>query len=162
MSRSRIDPAFSPIELRRAIAEFLPARGLPLMAKHRWSDRMLAIVMLLMVWSQAAALKDRFTEARGALIHMYPSRKRPGKSFAGLMKIMARHSQRLVALIASDLRASLPQRLGKHWRIGRWLVFTVDGSKIDCPRTRANQKHFQSSRAGSTPHFAEGWPMILS
>ena len=144
MARSRIDPLSYPIQLRRAIAEFLPTRGLPLIAPGRWTDRLLVIVMLLMVWSCASTLKDRFAEARGSLIKMYLSRKRPGKSFAGFIKVIARHSQRLLTLIAGELRQSLPERLGKHWRIGRWLVFSVDGTKIDCPRTKANQKHFPS------------------
>ena len=144
MARSRIDPSSYPIELRRAIAEFLPTRGLPLMAPRRWTDRVLSLVMLLTVWATAATLKDRFAEARQAVVLMYLSRKRPGKSFVGFMSAIVRHSDRLIALIAGELRESLPGRLGRQWRIGSWLAFGVDGTKIDCPRTKANQKHFPS------------------
>jgi len=144
MARSRIDPSSYPIELRRAIAEFLPTRGLPLMAPRRWTDRVLSLVMLLTVWATAATLKDRFAGARQAVVLMYLSRKRPGKSFVGFMSAIVRHSDRLIALIAGELRESLPGRLGRQWRIGSWLAFGVDGTKIDCPRTKANQKHFPS------------------
>lgn len=144
MKRSRIDRPSYPVQLRQAIAEWLPTRGLPLMAAHRWADRLLAITMLLMVFSAQSTLKDRFGEARDAVVKMYQTRKRPGKSFAGFMGILTRHSGRLIARITGDLRRTLPQRLGTHWRIGKWLVFGVDGTKMDCPRTRANQKRFKN------------------
>ncbi len=144
MVRSRIDPPSYPVQLRRAIAEFLPTRGLPLISARRWADRMLSIAMVLMVWSSLGTLKDRFAEARRVLVKMYPSRKRPGSSFAGFIKTIARHSQRLLARITSDLRKDLPERLGRRWKTGSWVVLSVDGTKIDCPRTRANQKHFPS------------------
>jgi hypothetical protein len=142
MSRSRIDHPSYPVQVRQAIAEFLPHRGLPLISgKGRWSDRLLVIVMLVMVWSGLPTLADRFAEARRSVVDMYPTRKRPGRSFAGFMKILVRHSERLLRVITGELRRSLPERLGEQWRTAGWLVFTVDGTKIDCPRTRANQKH---------------------
>jgi hypothetical protein len=143
MDRSRIDCPSYRIELRRAIARWLPLVGLPLISWRRWSDRLLTLVMLMMVWSPQAQLGDRFREARAAVVGMYPTRRRPGRTFAGFMSIMARHSPRLLVLITTHLRARMPGHLGRDWMVGRWRVFTVDGSKIDCPRTRANQKHFK-------------------
>ena len=49
MGKSRIDRRDYPIQLRRAIAGYLPTRGLPLIGNDRWSDRLLVIVMLLLV-----------------------------------------------------------------------------------------------------------------
>ena len=144
MNWSRIDRQSYPVQLRRAIAEWLPTRGLPLMAAHRWADRLLAITMLLMVFSAQSTLKDRFREARDAVVKMYETRKRPGTSFAGFMNMLKRHSERLLALITGDLRRTLPERLGTQWLIGKWLAFGVDGTKMDCPRTKANQKRFKN------------------
>lgn len=144
MKRPRIDPQCYPFQLRQAIAECLPARGLRLIGPRQWSDRYLVITILLMVWSPLATLKDRFFEGRAALIGMYPTRRRPGAAFTGFMSTLARHSQRLLALVSTQLRRNLPQRLKEQWKIGDWVVFTVDGSKIDCPRTLANQNHFHS------------------
>lgn len=144
MGRSGIDQRHYPIELRKAIAEYLPARGLELMGKTRWSDRLLVIVMILMTFSSRSALQDRFSEARSVCVRMYFSRRRPGRTFAGFIEKMRRHSGRLLTLIVETLRGRMRGNSGEHWRVGRFLAFGVDGTKIDCTRTRANQKKFKN------------------
>jgi len=145
MDRSRNDHKDYSIQLRRTIAAYLPTQGLPLIGKDRWSDRLLVIVMILLAWSPLPTLQDRFDEARAATVRMYRSRRRPGKTFGGFMTKLARHSARLLALVGGTLRQRMQERSGEQWRIGRWLAFGVDGTKIDCPRTRANQKRFKNS-----------------
>lgn len=144
MSRSRNDLPSYPIQLRRAIALFLPARGLAITGPGRWADRFLVLAMLLLVFSGRSTQKDRFAEARKCLIGMYPSRQRPGTSLAGFMGKMARQSARLLGVVCGHLRRQMPQRLGKQWLMYGWRVFGVDGSKMDCPRTKANKEHFKN------------------
>jgi hypothetical protein len=144
MDRSRIDRTHYPIQLRQAIALYLPTRGLALLGKGRWSDRLLVIVMLLLVWSGLPTLQERFAEARSAGVKMYFSRRRPGRSLAGFMNKMANHSRRLLEVVGQTLRLGMSESLGMHWRVGRFLAFAVDGTKIDCPRTRANQQQFKN------------------
>lgn len=143
MKHARIAPPSYRIELRQTLAPWLPRVGLPLISGRRWSDRLLTHVMLAMVWSAHSVLADRFCEARRAVVGMYESRRRPGETFAGFMGTMARHSKKLLRRIVQHLHAQMPEHLGKHWRTGPWQVFTVDGSKIDCPRTKANQAYFK-------------------
>ena len=146
MGRSRIDHATHreyPIELRQAIADLLPAQGLPLLGKGRWTDRLLVMVMLLVVWSGLPTLQERLAEARSAVVAMYVSRRRPGRSWVGFMGKMQRHSTRLLAVVTQALRQRMVQRLACCWRVEGFLAFGVDGTKIDCTRTRANQRHFK-------------------
>jgi hypothetical protein len=146
MGRSRIDRTTHrayPIELRQAIADFLPARGLALLGQGRWTDRLLVMVMLLVVWSGLPTLQERFAEARNAVVAMYVSRRRPGTTWAGFMSKMQRHSARLLAVVTQALRQRMVQRLTSCWRVEGFLAFGVDGTKIDCTRTRANQRHFK-------------------
>jgi hypothetical protein len=131
------------MDLRRAIARFLPARGLPLLGKGRWTDRLLVLVMVLMALSCQRTLKDRFVEARQTVVAMYPSRRRPGKTCEGVMAKLTRQSRRLLVTLCQHLRAQMPGLTGRHWRIGKWLVFAVDGTKVDCPRTRDNQRRLK-------------------
>ena len=145
MDRSRIDCKDYPIQLRRAIPEYLPARGLVLIGKDRWSDRLL--VMVLLAWSALPTLQDRFNEARRSVIGMYLSRRRPGKTFRGFTAKMARHSARLLALVGHALRQRMREQSGEQWRIGRWLAFGVDGTKIDC---RAPQPISSGSGTGGS------------
>jgi hypothetical protein len=144
MDRSGIDRQHYPIQLRQAIAEYLPTRGLPLAGQRRWSDRLLVIVMILVVWSSQPTLLQRFAEARSACIRMYFSRLRPGKTFVGFMGVMKRRSARLLVLVTGTFRARMRQEPGANWRVGRFLAFGVDGTKIDCPRTQDNQKRFKN------------------
>jgi hypothetical protein len=157
MDRSGNDPKEYLIQLRQAIAAYLPTRGLPLIGAWRWTDRLLVTAAILLAFVGGATMIDRFTGARAAVVAMYRSRKRPGKSFAGFMAALARRSPRLVALIGATLRGKMQARLAAHWRVGRFAAFGFDGTKIDCPRTKANEKHFKiGGRHKSGPQMLLG------
>ena len=140
MAGSRIDPRDYTLQLRAALRRYLPWRGLPLLGRGRWTDRLLVTVILLMVFSSLATLQDRLAEARAAVVKMYRSRRRPGTSYGGFMNQLRKHSLRLLDVLVQTLRQRMLERAGAHWKVGRFLAFGVDGSKSDAPRTRANQK----------------------
>src|SRR5579884_3838972 len=78
-------------ELRDAMSEFLPHQGLPLLSddrRVRWTGRMLAMAAVLMAWSGAPTLLDRFLQARAALVEGYRTRRRPGGSLEGFCKAL--------------------------------------------------------------------------
>jgi hypothetical protein len=156
MKWSRNDPKSYRIQLRQAIAAFLPTRGLPLIGAWRWTDRLLVTAALLLAYVGGATMIDRFTGARAAVVAMYRSRKRPGKSFAGFMAALVRRSPRLVALVGEALRGKMRANLAPLWRVGRFAAFGFDGTKIDCPRTQANEKHFKIGG-----HHKSGPQMLL-
>src|SRR5579871_5431819 len=116
-------------ELRDAMSEFLPHQGLPLLSddgRVRWTGRMLAMAAVLMAWSGCPTLLDRFTQARALLVEVYRTRRRPG---VAVLVALCEHWRRCVGKVA-----------GEHWRVEGWLLFGVDGSKFDCPRTVANEE----------------------
>src|SRR5258708_16926976 len=104
MNRSRNDSRDYTLQLRAAMRRYLPGRGLALMGSDRWSDRLVVMVILLMVFSSLGSLKDRFAEARGVAVRMYVSRRRPGKSYAGFINKLRKRSQRLLELVVGTLR----------------------------------------------------------
>jgi hypothetical protein len=139
-------------DLRQAIRQYLPRSGLALVVddqKLRWVPRMLVICAILLTWDLAGLLTDGFERARQVVVGMYPSRRRPGESYAGFMATLARHSATHLAVIVPHLREHV-RRLGE--RCGRWrvggsggggsLAFGVDGSKLECPMTAANEAAF--------------------
>jgi Transposase DDE domain len=141
MNRSRRMSHDYTKELQRAMRRYLPTRGLSLIAAgKRWTDRLLVMTMLLVVFSSLGTLAERFAEARATAVKMYDSRRRPGSSYAGFIGQLVRHSARLLALVTTTLRARVQATAGDCWKIGRHLVFGVDGTKSDAPRTRANQE----------------------
>jgi DDE family transposase len=144
-----------PRQLRQAMSMFLPAQGLALLSaddRVRWTPRLLTITALLTAWSGAKTLMDRFNEAREAAVAMHPTRRRPGKSAEGFFKALEHNSPWLLGRICDCLRKRLIQIAGAHWKIDGWLLFGVDGSKFDCPRTAANETGFGTSgRSKSGP-----------
>jgi hypothetical protein len=126
---------------------------LPLLSddqRERWTPRMLAIAALLMAWSTAASLKDRFAQARAALTLMYRSRRQPGRSPEGFFKALDKDGSRLLASLAQVWRKLVQSAAGARWKVDGWLIFGVDGSKFDCPRTRANEQGFGISGKGNS------------
>lgn len=132
-------------QLHCAIRKFLPARGLPLRSddgRRRWTDRLLAIMALLMSWQPTNTLLEAFEAARPVLVRMYVSRRRPGQTLAGYLEALQSASDELLETIAPHLRGQVEHICGRLWRWRRWVVLAVDGSRIDCPRTAANEEAF--------------------
>jgi hypothetical protein len=132
-------------ELLHAIGKFLPHRGLPLRSadeRIRWTDRLLVVMALLLAWQPASSLQDAFEGGWQALTKLYPTRRRAGHSYEGFIKALARHSGRLLPLVTAALRRAVQREAGRHWKIAGWVVMGVDGSRIECPRTAANEAAF--------------------
>jgi IS4 transposase len=106
----------------------------------RWTDRLLAVMALVMAWQPAATLQDAFEGAWPVLTRMYGSRRRPGKTLAGYLKAIYRASPRMLGVIGPHLRQKVQQVARRSWRWRRWVVLAVDGSRVECPRTAANEK----------------------
>ena len=133
------------LELRDAMSQFLPHQGLPLLSEDgrvRWTGRMLAMAAVWMAWSCAPTLLDRFTQARAALVEVYRTRRRPGASLEGFCKALTGPGVAVLAVLCEHWRQCVARVAGGHWRVEGWLLFGVDGSKFDCPRTAANEKGF--------------------
>jgi len=128
---------------------------------------MLVVGAILMTWALEPTLADALAAARTVLVTMYDSRRRPGKTLAGFLKALGRVSDRLLAAVTSSLRTGLQRVAGRSWRFKAWVVLGVDGTRIDCPRTAANERAFGcAGKAGTGPqmwlttlfHVATGLP----
>jgi len=132
-------------QLLHAMGQFLPRRGLPLLsddARVRWTDRLVVINAILMTWMAAPTLRDAFEMAREVVVSMYRSRRRPGKTLSGFLQILGDKSLVLLERVVHGLRQSVRQVAGSLWRMDRWVLMAVDGSRTECPRTRANERAF--------------------
>jgi len=142
-------------QLHGAIRKFLPTRGLALSSddgRRRWTDRLLVVMAILMSWQPAATLLDAFESARAVLVRMYVSRRRPGATLAGYLGALQMASDDLLEIVTRQLRRCVHRVAGAVWRSRRWIVMAVDGSRIDCPRTAANEEAFGcAGRAKTAP-----------
>jgi len=127
------------------MGQYLPHRGLPLQStdrRIRWTDRLIVMTAVLMAWQPAGKLIDAFEAARDVVVSMYITRRRPGRHLRGFIAIVGTSSMRLLAMVMPALRRAVRSLAGKTWHQGRWVLMAVDGSRIDCPRTAANERAF--------------------
>lgn len=132
-------------ELLHAIGKFLPHAGLSLRSsdhRMRWTDRLLVVTALLMSWQSASRLKDAFEICWQVVTGMYPTRRRVGHTYEGFIQALQKRSQRLVSIVSSALRNAVQTVSREHWKIEGWVVMGVDGSRVECPRTAANEAAF--------------------
>lgn len=132
-------------ELLHAIGKFLPHAGLPLRStdsRLRWTDRLLVVTALLMAWQTSSRLKDSFEFCWQVVTGMYFTRRHAGHTYEGFIQALRKHSQRLLLVVAEALRRAVKPVAREYWKIEGWVVMGVDGSRVECPRTLANETAF--------------------
>ena len=144
-------------DLLKAIGKCLPHFGLPLQVEDgrvRWVARMLVICAVLLGWTAGANLQECFAGAREVLVSMYLSRRRPGQTLAGFLEALAARSAHLLLIVVASLRRMTIRLSGRLWRLGPWVVMGADGSRVECPMTRENEKQLGcAGKARTTPQL---------
>lgn len=95
-----------------------------------------------MAYDSSASLKDRFQSARQCLREMFPTRRQPGKTYQGFVKAVCRIPSNLREQLQSHLCRQHQTAAGRFWDLWGWIPFAADGSRVELPRTEANQKAF--------------------
>jgi len=121
----------------------------------RWSAKYIVLAWIVMGWSLQGQLTERFREACQFLGRCFARRRRPGESYQGLTKATGRVGPDVFHRFWACLWPTIPQRLGQAWTWFGWIVMGVDGSRIDAPRTRRNQKALR--RAGRDKTHPQWW-----
>ena len=107
--------------------------------KKRWTLQNIIFEAILMAYDQSASLKSRFEYARQCLVEMFPSRRRPGKTYQGLVKAIGKIPSRIREQLQLHLCRQHQKVAGDSWKFFGWIPFAVDGSRVEAPRTRANE-----------------------
>jgi len=135
--------------LGQAVNGVLPAeafRGLRVRKGATWGPRMLAAVAVLWAWSKAEGLKERFQEARKLGKKIFRWLPDPGRTYNGFMKQLQKWHVELQLLCTGELRRLMKQDPFGQWRIAGFVVIAGDGSRIELPRTRANEAVYSPNR----------------
>lgn len=120
----------------------------------RWTPKYVLLAWVVMGWAVPAGLRRRFEQARETLRALFPPRRRPGRSIQGLTKQTARLGVTQLLGFWHLLRERIATRLRTGWHWYGWQVFAVDGSRIDAPRTRANERRLGcAGRTGTGPQW---------
>jgi hypothetical protein len=87
-------------------------------------------------------LKDGFASSREILVEVFWHRRRPGRTSQGFFTTLAARSDSLLREVTQHLRvvvASIARGRGQ-WNSHGLAAFGVDGTRVECPRTRVNEQ----------------------
>ena len=128
-----------------------------------WLPLQLAATALLWAWSDELTLGERFLAARRIAEHLY----QPQQEFAGAPGVFeaarALDGRGWSGCSRRAFRQRMQAALAAQWRLHGWIVFGVDGSRVDLPRTsrmkpptapvakRAGKKKRIGGRSPATP-----------
>ncbi len=106
----------------------------------RWSPKYAVLCWVLVGWSLQQQLTERFRESWDVLARLFFRRRRPGRSYQGLVKATACWGEPLFRQFWACVRTTFPDYVKQRWQWYGWVVLTMDGSRIDTARTRANEQ----------------------
>lgn len=132
-----------PPEFWQRFARCVPDSDDP---RVRWQPKMLVLCWIFIGWIAAPGLVERFTQARAALAGLFPQRRRPGRTYAGLAAGSEKHGVEALRQFLDCLRPTVRSFLAGTWETCGWILFAVDGTRCEAPRTRSNQRRLR--RAG--------------
>src|SRR5512142_1947990 len=84
----------------------------------RWDLHPLLWILLLTTYCCGDSLPEKFEAAKGFYVVCCPKRKRPGKSFAGFEKAIAKLPMSFLRALAAGLRGRFQVVFGERWKVG--------------------------------------------
>ncbi len=111
-----------------------------------WTPTLLASTALLWSWSDEATLVERFNTARSIIMFLQARQQEPAGSYQAFTKILRRWTAPLVGRLQAVMQERMPEVLPEFWMVCGFVVFGVDGSRVELPRTVSNEKHYAASR----------------
>jgi IS4 transposase len=104
-----------------------------------WQPLQLAVVALLWAWSDEPTLGDRFFAARRIADQLYRPQREFATSYQAFGKMLVRWAEKLVRLVQRALQQRMQSALPEHWCVFGLILFGVDGSRFDLPRTQSHE-----------------------
>jgi len=106
-----------------------------------WSLSAVVTVALLWAWGGEDGLQERFRNGLTILPRLF---RRPqwGTTYQGFIKILRTWTGLLLPTVVDRLRKRMQQVSGAHWTVHGWTVMAVDGTRVETPRTKANEAWF--------------------
>lgn len=138
--------------LKDAIAKWFPGQFFShwrVTAGSKWSPQRLFWLAILMAWSAEQTLQARFEETRDMVRRLFPKWSL-GKSYTGWYEAQLKWLTPLWPALSKRLRQQMQMMAGRHWQREGWCAFAVDGSRVECPRTEANEQELKCAGRNKT------------
>ena len=120
--------------------------------RPRWDIHPLLYVLLLSTWCVGDSLPEQFEVARGFYIACCPKRKRPGKSFAGFEKALAKLPMPVLRTLSAALRSRIVAVFDRRLFSHGFIPLGCDGTHLECPRSEELERRLGTfGKQGSAP-----------
>lgn len=110
--------------------------------RSRWSVQPLLVTGISALLSRPGSWRDRFEEGREFCSALLPKRRRGGSTAEGFLKALAHFPLEGMEVMRERIQEYVLERGIKPAQMGRHVVFGLDGSKQNLPRTEANIKRY--------------------
>jgi Transposase DDE domain len=131
--------------LKDAIGKWLPGQFFsqwPVTAGSSWRPQRVFWLAMLMVWSSEQTLQARFAASRQVLRSFFPKWSL-GNSYTGWYEAQLKWITPLRPALIKRLQEQMRALAGRYGQREGWCAFAVDGSRVECPRTRANERELK-------------------
>jgi len=133
----------------------------------RWDLHPLLYILLLTTYCCGDSLPEKFEAAKGFYVVCCSKRRRPGASFTGFGKAVAKLPMPVLRALAAGIRGRAEAIFGNRWKVGNFIPFGCDGTRQACPRTEELERRLGTfGKEGSSPmiwntsivHLTLGFP----
>lgn len=104
-----------------------------------WQPLQLAAAALLWAWSDEATLGERFFAAHRLAEHLYQPQQKFARSVQAFQKMLVRWTAPFVTCLQAAFRERMQTALAADWLVHGFVLFGVDGSRFELPRTLSNE-----------------------
>jgi hypothetical protein len=115
-----------------------------------WTPRWLTAVALLWAWSDELTLIERWTSARRLAAFLWSPATPLAGSYQAFTKLLRRWTDTLILRLQAAWRERLKHELSAHWCVLGFVLFGVDGSRCELPRTRSHEEAYSPTRRKRT------------
>jgi hypothetical protein len=150
-------------DLASVIGRLVDAESVQNFVPHgnaKWTAWQLTATALCWAWGVGDGLKRSFECGRQVTARLLPGEGEVPASYQGFMPLIRRHSAPLLRGVVDSLRHGMRRSAGEYWTVAGRAVFAVDGTRVEVPRTSANEAAFQKLSGEKSPR-PQMWLTIL-
>lgn len=120
-----------------------------LRAECTWTVPWLVRAALLWVWSEESTLGRRFRCMQRLIRHMQAEDAKRESSWQAFIELLSRVSSQLIHTFRQAWHKRMPHEFADDWKLCGFVVFGVDGTPIQVPRTKSNEEAFSTKKSSA-------------
>lgn len=119
---------------------------LPRHGNVSWSAKSLVATAIVTAWMDCSQLTESFAKANKLAERLFGTVA--VWTYQGLTRALVRYGAQLLQIVWTRLHFLMESVGGEHYRLGKWLLLAVDGSRFTTSRTKSNEQAFAARNFG--------------